>query len=283
MARTPVRLNVYDMYWINDYASTLGFGVYHSGIEVYGVEYAYGGHPFSFSGIFENRPQDAEELGENFKFRESILIGETDFSASEVRKMVDLLGQDYRGDRYHLITKNCNHFTTSLAKTLTGQDIPGWINRLATVSGSIPFFERWIPQEWLTPVALQQALDERAPRAASSSNGTATLNYPLLVDDAHEAFEESMHSPRKNTANNKVPSSSRSGWNPFRRGSESASSSNSTRSAPNSARPSSPTLARLWQSIRGLTTEDSSSSLNSQANGTPNGKAQTARLEHNSR
>lgn len=53
---------------------------------------------FRFSGIFENNPQDAEELGENFKFRVSIPIGQTDFSPSDIKKIILNLGQEFRGN-----------------------------------------------------------------------------------------------------------------------------------------------------------------------------------------
>ncbi|CAI2355106.1 unnamed protein product [Caenorhabditis sp. 36 PRJEB53466] len=167
--KTPVRLNVYDMYWLNDYASNIGVGIFHSGIEIFGVEYAYGGHPYQFSGVFENSPQDAEELGETFKFRESIVVGETDHTSTDVRKLIKALGEEFRGDRYHLISRNCNHFSSVLARHLTGKEIPGWINRLANLSGSIPFLEKCIPQEWLTPIVLQASVDEKKRGSVDSA------------------------------------------------------------------------------------------------------------------
>jgi len=255
------------MYWINDYASVVGVGVYHSGVEVHGIEYAYGGHPYNVSGIFENNPGDAEELGENFKFKESIHLGETDFSAYEVKRMIETLGEEYRGDSYHLITKNCNHFSQYLVKTLTGSDIPPWINRLANMSGSIPFFERWIPEEWLTPVALQQSLEER-----NKQDANASINYPVAVGrDALEGYNSPGTSKRNSNSvplKQSVPITVKeesvfSGAISFLSGSK---------SAPNSARSSTQNgivtnFTKIWTSIKNLATDAPIPAPAPQANG----------------
>ncbi|KAL6216059.1 PREDICTED: deSI-like protein At4g17486 [Fragaria vesca subsp. vesca] len=125
--KVPVYLNVYDLTPINGYAYWLGLGVYHSGVQVHGVEYAFGAHDHASTGIFEVEPKKCP----GFVFRKSILIGRTDLGPKEVRAFMEKLAEDYSGNTYHLITKNCNHFCNDVCLKLTERTIPRWVNRLA--------------------------------------------------------------------------------------------------------------------------------------------------------
>ncbi|XP_044471041.1 deSI-like protein At4g17486 [Mangifera indica] len=123
----PVYLNVYDLTPINGYAYWFGLGIYHSGVQVHGVEYGFGAHDHSTTGIFEVEPKRCP----GFTFRKSILIGRTDLGPKEVRTFMEKLAEDYSGNTYHLITKNCNHFCNDVCLKLTKKPIPPWVNRLA--------------------------------------------------------------------------------------------------------------------------------------------------------
>lgn len=120
-------LNVYDLTPINNYLYWFGLGIFHSGIEVHGLEYGFGAHEYSSSGVFEVEPKSCP----GFIFRRSVLLGSTDMSRSEFRSFMEHLSAKYHGDTYHLIAKNCNHFTDEVSLQLTGKSIPGWVNRLA--------------------------------------------------------------------------------------------------------------------------------------------------------
>ncbi|KAL8497213.1 hypothetical protein ACS0TY_020776 [Phlomoides rotata] len=124
-----VYLNVYDLTSINGYAYWLGLGAYHSGVQVHGVEYAFGAHEFPTTGIFEGQPKQCE----GFTFRKSILIGWTEKTREGVREVMDKLAEKYRGNAYNLITMNCNHFCNDACIQLTQNHIPRWVNRLARI------------------------------------------------------------------------------------------------------------------------------------------------------
>ncbi|WOL06095.1 deSI-like protein [Canna indica] len=126
---THLYLNVYDIIPVNNYLYWVGLGVFHSGIEVHGMEYGFGAHEYSFSGVFEVEPKNCP----GFIFRRSVWLGTTKMSRSEFRSFIEELSEKYHGDTYHLISKNCNHFTDEVCKQLTGKRIPGWVNRLARI------------------------------------------------------------------------------------------------------------------------------------------------------
>ncbi|PPD86040.1 hypothetical protein GOBAR_DD17027 [Gossypium barbadense] len=136
----PVYLNVYDLTPIN----------------VHGVEYGFGAHEHSATGIFEVEPRQCP----GFTFRKSILIGRTDLGPKDVRSFMEKLATDYSGNTYHLITKNCNHFCNDVCIQLTGKPIPSWVNRLARldkeeVASGISFHPPFPLRHLTKPVTVQ--------------------------------------------------------------------------------------------------------------------------------
>ncbi|XP_038888486.1 deSI-like protein At4g17486 [Benincasa hispida] len=125
----PVYLNVYDLTTVNGCVYWAGVGIFHSGIQVHGVEYAFGAHDYPTSGVFEVEPRRCP----GFKFRKSIFMGTTCLDPIQFREFMERNSANYNGDTYHLIVKNCNHFCEDICYKLTGKHIPKWVNRLARI------------------------------------------------------------------------------------------------------------------------------------------------------
>lgn len=103
-------------------------------IAVHGVEYAFGFHEHSTTGISEGVPKLCDE----FRFRETVLVGKTHMKPTEVSALMEELAQIYKGNAYNLFSKNCNHFCNDACIKLTGNSIPKWVNRLARIGKITP-------------------------------------------------------------------------------------------------------------------------------------------------
>eukprot|EP01079_Euglenida_sp_SAG-EU17-18_P008893 gene8893-1595_t len=73
-----VALNVYEICCLNEYLEPLGIGAYHTGVEVYGREYAFGKCDAGRSGIFF-KPPGCGIPG----FKQRTLLGTTSLSLPE--------------------------------------------------------------------------------------------------------------------------------------------------------------------------------------------------------
>lgn len=177
-ATAMVYLNVYDVVTatepallprLNDYLVHCGMGVFHTGIEVWGTEYAFGAHCEPESGVFEVLPRECAGV----RYRLSVTLGETKLTAQEAANAADALGRtDFLGCSYSLVANNCNDFSKAFAAALgLSNNFPAWVNRLAQLAGSMSCL---LPQDIHRPIgeSVPQALvpvDEprKPPRVAS--------------------------------------------------------------------------------------------------------------------
>lgn len=120
---SEVVLHVYDL--AQGMAAMFGYeGVWHTGVVVHGLEYAFGaGTGF---GVHTAQPHQSVELSVKKVHR----LGVTTKSKAEFDSFVQGL-QRFHGTRYHLLENNCNHFSdVAVQFLLDGATIPEYISGL---------------------------------------------------------------------------------------------------------------------------------------------------------
>ncbi|XP_065920143.1 desumoylating isopeptidase 1 homolog isoform X2 [Dysidea avara] len=167
----------------NQQLARFGVGIHHTGIEVYGIEYAYGGHAFDDTGVYEMSPRNEEEVCGEVIFNVSLFVGKTDLSESQARTRIYQIAEQFSGNTYHLLTRNCNHFTQEVCQELTGEILPSWVNRLAKVSSYIPFVNSFLPASWLYPWR-----DEKDEQSQTSSPVSFSASYKRMPIPSEKSY-----------------------------------------------------------------------------------------------
>jgi hypothetical protein len=158
----PLTLNIYvpppstgvSGFFSNTFTN-LGYGTYHTEISIDGVTYW-----FTPNGI-EQRNSVAPMQIESWAFHETVTLGSTTLTKSQINTIVNALrSSSYNANLYHLMYRNCNHFTETLSHSIIHYDtlpdktftppthgpgsFPQYINRLAKSTAFIKFGDDYI-------------------------------------------------------------------------------------------------------------------------------------------
>lgn len=169
---SEIFISVYDLLPPGRLASALwlvGTSLLHTGVHIkaLGREYAFGGHcrP-GISGVYWTRPHTEPPGG---TFRCERLHGVCRMSRQELESEIKHISELFLGPGYNLLSRNCNHFTSTVCERLTGRPAPDWINRAARVGLALPCM---VPQDWIEP-----------PEAEGNLVGTESADAP--DEDSH--------------------------------------------------------------------------------------------------
>eukprot|EP01055_Gregarina_sp_Pseudo9_P000426 Gregarina_sp_Pseudo_9__425@NODE_1277_length_1721_cov_107_445303_g1200_i0_p1_GENE_NODE_1277_length_1721_cov_107_445303_g1200_i0NODE_1277_length_1721_cov_107_445303_g1200_i0_p1_ORF_typecomplete_len409_score59_39Peptidase_C97/PF05903_14/3_2e36tRNAsynt_2e/PF02091_15/0_23_NODE_1277_length_1721_cov_107_445303_g1200_i01651391 len=200
----PVKLRVYDISqgaartWSPILLGRTIEGVWHSGVEVYGYEYFYGG------GIVKMKPENVEST---FGIQPTRVhnLGHTDLTKSQFEKYLISIKPMFRKEVYDLVNWNCNHFTDHAARHLVSKPIPGYISDLpkeicGTFMGKMLMMFIRMTQGGSAPVAVNDPqhpskfLEASPPsggreKPQTSASGTRARRYSCPASPTHVSFE----------------------------------------------------------------------------------------------
>jgi len=117
---------------LNRVLKLLGSGAFHCGVEVYGREWSFKAE-HAGTGVCSCRPRSCE----SHSFSDSVLMGTTSLSKTEVKALIKVLEVEWTGRSYDSLRRNCCHFSNRLSMCLGTGPIPTWITHLASAGAAI--------------------------------------------------------------------------------------------------------------------------------------------------
>ena len=132
-----IKINVYrlntDSRLVQTAEAMFGAKMYHSGVEIDGVEYAFGAGgglgPRRATGVWAQPPRKPMVVGA--KFAKTIVMGlSAPFSLEEFVREVSA-APEWQRSEYDMLTRNCHHFTAAVCAHVGVGAPPAWLNALA--------------------------------------------------------------------------------------------------------------------------------------------------------
>lgn len=197
----PVCLRVYDIsggaarIWSPIVLGRRVEGVWHSGVEVFGYEYFYGG------GIVKMRPENVENTFGIVPLKTHHL-GSTNISRVEFENHLQAIKPMFKREVYDLVNWNCNHFSDHVSRHLLNRSIPAYILDLpneihSTFMGKIILNFIKMMHGGSAPIGIDdpehpsKVLGERTRRSSCPAVATPGSKKPLKIG------EDDMKSHRK--------------------------------------------------------------------------------------
>lgn len=108
-------------------------GLYHTGVEIYGCEWAFGATEEPGGGIYGAPPR----LNPQHTYRATVMMGSTSLTHQEVMTTLEQLTLCWRGTEYNLIHHNCLDFSNAFCIALGVGRMPGWIDRFGRTASNL--------------------------------------------------------------------------------------------------------------------------------------------------
>ena len=159
-------------------AETLGLPICHSNVQLQSItdpgdiaEFGFEGGPREGTGVYQCAPGANPHLA--LCRQQKCFIGETSLSHEQLVEVIGKLETEWTAPRYHLLSKNCNHFVDALIRKLVvGKQAPAFINRGARLLCNFPIpglnilprmVSRYLPSggSWTAGAVCSMAQEER--------------------------------------------------------------------------------------------------------------------------